>query len=623
RSRQPKFSSQEYFPDETLRKSFLDIFCPNPWGYIFKPFGEDGHWATAKSKTGQSWSLKPSEAFKAIACLHPRFFIGTRPANHTQFGLIDIDSGSQYHNKKSLTTILEILSNAGLERHTLYRSSDSGGWYIYIYFEEPVSTRQLRAGLVQLLMAHGFKVENGQLEVFPNLGADGGDGFGLRLPLQPGFAWLCPKTLEVLEEREYLSPSEALHKLILDVYDGNEYCHYRNFVDYVSRVKTNIESLHAKSSAAAAKIIPLRREGYRQDQESSDEAIATVIDIFGYVPPGMIVSRWVRGREFTQTGLTDSGQRHEASKNRHHYYFYGDPSLEIPALGYGYADEREMLVNSDMERLHNGRSNEINRGSRRPAEEVRKMAQWLPPSRRSQVNDVPAPVPKHHLSPLVLACANLKRSNVARQKLTQAVQSLLEKSIQISLTSLHAESGVAISTIRRHKDLWKPHQESQYQDLFAGLSGDLNCVVAESEPQKAHSSDNTSLEMPAGRLAARRIAYELGRRNARDRQLKLHLDLSPAKNSAEDTWREHILKLYPASIKESDSTYLQFLLATCGVARSTSPNFESQIWIESLISELKFELNGRWIAPDSFQVADVSDSVMTTDVLERRFESSA
>src|ERR1700737_4241475 len=94
--------------------------------------------------------------------------LGARAGKTTRFAVFDINSKSQYHNKKELHRLMSALMDSGLAEPRLYRSSDSGGWHLYIFFDEPVPALELHRVLVQLLRAGGFTIKKGTLEVFPN-----------------------------------------------------------------------------------------------------------------------------------------------------------------------------------------------------------------------------------------------------------------------------------------------------------------------------------------------------------------------------------------------------------------------------------------------------------------------
>jgi hypothetical protein len=83
----PKFARQNYFPSgwEGCISQFLDLF--HRYGYIYKPL-TGGAWASSNEK----WKLSDSEILKAIACVHPKFYLGTRSGRSSRFAVLDIDS---------------------------------------------------------------------------------------------------------------------------------------------------------------------------------------------------------------------------------------------------------------------------------------------------------------------------------------------------------------------------------------------------------------------------------------------------------------------------------------------------------------------------------------------------
>ena len=189
--------------------SFLSLF--HRYAYIYRPISGGG-WLSAND----DWKLTDSEILKAISCVHPKFYLGTRCGKASKFAVLDIDASSRYHTKDGYKKIATVLQEAGIEEHTLYQSSESGGWHIYIFFDAPVSTRDLYRQLHHLFTLSDFTVEKGTLEIFPNPGKSS-LGQGLRLPLQPGFAWLNPESMVSRDERDYLSPAEALLSFVRDM----------------------------------------------------------------------------------------------------------------------------------------------------------------------------------------------------------------------------------------------------------------------------------------------------------------------------------------------------------------------------------------------------------------------
>ena len=106
---------------------FVELF--HPYDYIYRPLN-GGTWSSANEK----WRLTGTEIIKAISCANDTFYIGTRAGKKTRFAIFDIDTKSKYHNKQQLDRLLDVLSKAGLTRSSLFRSSFSGGWHLYIFF---------------------------------------------------------------------------------------------------------------------------------------------------------------------------------------------------------------------------------------------------------------------------------------------------------------------------------------------------------------------------------------------------------------------------------------------------------------------------------------------------------
>jgi len=216
--------------------------------------------------------------------------------------VLDIDDKSQYHNKRSLDKLLQILSEAGLSRSSLYRSSYSGGWHLYIFFEEPINSADLRKQLIKLLTLNDFQISKGQLELFPHPGGEGSLGLGLRLPLQPGFAWLNKQTLEVELERYDMDATQAL-ELLIDVLDGDA-----NSYEAFRRLKAHAQELEERKAVAVAhgigapdtNVIPLRRTA---DTAKPGEFTDFVRGVFRKLPPGIIVDNWYKGRIYHLNGF--------------------------------------------------------------------------------------------------------------------------------------------------------------------------------------------------------------------------------------------------------------------------------------------------------------------------------
>ncbi len=122
----------------------------------------------------------------------PEQLIGVRFDHTTRYGLLDIDRGSSYLNRESITEIKIALETIGICRILPTQSSWSGGLHLYLPLPEAVSTFNLACALKYCLEAHGFDLKAGQLEILPNIKTWGNHHQGQfthyqghRLPLQP------------------------------------------------------------------------------------------------------------------------------------------------------------------------------------------------------------------------------------------------------------------------------------------------------------------------------------------------------------------------------------------------------------------------------------------------------
>ena len=154
-------------------------------------------------------------------------------AEETHHAVLDVDAQSRYHCTAELVKLQEKLAAVGLMA-TPYRSSDSGGWHLYIYLDSWAESSEVEQTLKAWLKLQGYEIKSGTLEVFPS-------GNALRLPLQPGFAWLDQQG-NLIRTREEITTEEALASFLSDL-ERNQ----RNW----SEAKNRIESqLHATAAAA-------------------------------------------------------------------------------------------------------------------------------------------------------------------------------------------------------------------------------------------------------------------------------------------------------------------------------------------------------------------------------------
>lgn len=561
---------------------FLELF--HRYGYIYRPLN-GRNWSSAK----ETWRLSDTEILKAISCAHDKFIIGTRAGKTSRYAVLDIDAKSKYHNKAQFDRLMSVLSAAGLSRSSLYRSSFSGGWHIYIFFEEPINSSELRRELVKLLTLSGFDLSKGTLEVFPHPG-DASLGMGLRLPLQDGWAWLDKKTLEVDYERYELSATKAL-ECFIDCLDADT----NSFEDFRA-LKRYAQDLEGKKRAAAnhvnkqpvSNVVPLRKP---QKQIEPSEYSEFVRSVFGQIPPGMNTDTWYKGQQFHLNGLSGPSQRAEAIFSLGHYFFYGDPSRDLPALGYGYEEERKWAIREFLDARHNGCSEDINRGRADAVAQVDRAAYWRPAHKKSQEPKKWTPT-----QPISWIRENANRKVDARKRIQEALDGLLKLRRSFTTIELQKASRCSRETLYNHRDIWRQDYEDLASGFFAACTDEYNAVVGAACSESKPPATVPEKVTPPGLLAARRIVYEISMRSKRDiqKQQKSQRFFSDA---AEAEWRSRVASLTSAKPAELPAEKLKPLIVVLSNYLSLAPYEEDATSLLSYISALKKVLLERFSGP--------------------------
>jgi hypothetical protein len=164
---------------------FLALF-PHRYDFIWAAYpapGESVHWQTERRYPLSDRQINQGGTL-----------YGVRFGSKTSYSLLDIDRGSLYHPNRdpfAIRRIIEALEPLGIVSYVTCTSSYSGGLHLYLPFEEPQSSWQFAIAVSVLLENAGFRLQPGQLEIFPNSKIYRRDGsFSLfnahRLPLQIG-----------------------------------------------------------------------------------------------------------------------------------------------------------------------------------------------------------------------------------------------------------------------------------------------------------------------------------------------------------------------------------------------------------------------------------------------------
>jgi hypothetical protein len=376
----------------------------------------------------------------AVSC-QSDFFYGAYWGDLTRFALLDVDAGSRYHNVQELLRLRQNLSTCGLDATALYQSSRSTGWHLYIPFEDWADSGDVERTLKQWLKAKGYDLRGGQLEVFPS-------GNALRLPLQPGFAWLDDHGVIKLR-REELNTEQAVELFLNDLGKNA-----RDWLTSKRLINTELESIRVSAEGVAL----------AHEKAISNDGFA---DLFNY---RAIPEKCEMARKYWVEGLTGKGQRHDAIYSLQHLLWFGDAALGVPKLAGARNNERryEFLLNW-LQRNHNGYCKHINSGQWQAVEQhIRRVCEWR--------GDHTTPVertPYKNTERLQLVCegqtkktgrlftpadaerANIRREQGAREKIQAAVQELLPEGRRPRLRLLMRLTGCHQHTIERHSDIWK------------------------------------------------------------------------------------------------------------------------------------------------------------------------
>jgi hypothetical protein len=466
-----RFVREKFYPSSwnTGAERFCALF--HRYGYIYKPL-VGGTWLSAD----ENWQLTDTEILKAAACVHQKFFIGARSGRASRFAVLDIDARSKYHSVKEVDKIRNLLAAAGISRTVPYQSSSSGGWHLYIFFDQSISSRDLNKQLTLFLQLNNFSVQKGQLEVFPNPGERAASlGLGLRVPLQPGWGWLDPKDMTLETEREQLSALEALDLFLLDMDTGSNTRHdFHRLKRYVENALARKEKVIASEpiparSANANNVVAIRSVTTIVATESAP----AICRAFGSLPPGILADVWLKGRSYYENGLSGPSQRADAIFSLGHYLFYGNPELGLPALGYGCEEERQRVIERILSTKHNGHSADIIRGRTDALQQVKRAAHWRPAARQNEEHT------RYSLKvPISWVLENEKRKQDARTRITVAVQSLTAAGRAFTASDIRAKARCSWTTLYKHEDLWKS-ELPRAADPAAGyeqIAGDIFAI---------------------------------------------------------------------------------------------------------------------------------------------------
>jgi hypothetical protein len=175
--------NKPHLPASEIGKRYVTYFW-HPWSPIIAPannFLSKPGWRTI------DYYLQPSELWAYHQ--NSDLLVGIRFSSYTRYAIIDIDTGSNYHNLEAYQTIKAALEDIGIFSLVPIQSSYSGGYHIIIPFTAPIPTFNLACALEQTIKDTGGKISAGQIEIFPNPKPWGKDSItnykAIRCPMQP------------------------------------------------------------------------------------------------------------------------------------------------------------------------------------------------------------------------------------------------------------------------------------------------------------------------------------------------------------------------------------------------------------------------------------------------------
>ena len=367
-------------------------------------------------------------------------------AEQTHHAVLDIDARSKYHNAQELAKLQEKLAAVGLTA-TPYRSSESGGWHLYIFFDDWAECSEVENTIKAWLKVHGYEIKSGTLEIFPS-------GNALRLPLQPGFAWLDQEG-NLIRRREEITRDEALASFLYDL-ERNQ----RNWSEAQNRIESQLKATRAAAGGDAL----------AHEERLNIDGLEKLFN------GGKIQEIWEKGRKWWQEGLSARGERHDAVLAIGHYLWYGDEENEVDSLpGARHDAYRERLIEEWLRQKHNGYCRHIDQNKWEEIQsQIKRATAWR---RDEKYKDrTPYPLTERLLKRLLAHYrktgkvwtvteyeqANIDRMADARERIKAAILEMEETGELLTISALAREAGASRNTVKRHRD------------LFACWSGEYN-----------------------------------------------------------------------------------------------------------------------------------------------------
>lgn len=414
----------------TLHQNFLAVF-PRRDSFIWKPHGMD-RWQKAKGP------LPDHRILEAISDNGHPLYRGCYWSHKTSHAVLDVDQGSRYHSAPELSKLVTLFKVIGLSLKP-YQSSQSGGWHLYIFFDNWENSAEVNQRLKDYLRANSYEIKSGTLEIFPS-------GNALRLPLQQGFAWLGSDTNLILK-REEITERHAIEQFLEDREENA--CSWKYAESFIT---SQLSNLPARAGITA---------------QEHQEAIANEgFDLL--FSRGIDWEKYQRGRQYWVAGLTARKQRHDAIICLGHYLWYGDPSNDLsPLPGQRNAAARATRIKHCLDKLHNGQSRTLKLSNQKEHQsDIDRATSWTNSEKQATSKDR-YPLTDRLLKRLEwlyrktgklftveqLEKANIDRSLEARQRIAVAIVQLEKEGQRLTFSAIARMAGADRRTVKKNSDL--------------------------------------------------------------------------------------------------------------------------------------------------------------------------
>ncbi|MEO1133579.1 MAG: hypothetical protein AAFX40_12840, partial [Cyanobacteria bacterium J06639_1] len=419
----------------SARLEFANLF--HPWDFIESDTVLQPAWRRTKT-----FPLSPATLLRRWQ--NPRQLLGVSFGDMTQYAVIDIDRGSDYHpdsDPSALDGLRASFEAVGLTRSLLVRSSASGGLHLYFPLPTKVKTWSLAALLHVTCIQAGFDIKPGTLELFPNVKQWAAKGDislykAHRLPLQQGSCLLdsdgAPATTDL----------EAFIVQWQTAANNQDAIALRKAIKTASH-RTDLLPFHHPRSRKAS------------DFYKDDEAVI-------------------------EQGWNQSGQTNEllCAIARHLYVFHDKSGDELARATAETARSRP-----GFEQFCNHK-HDIEKRAKHWAQCVERKYYPYGTQKPVTVNDAPAP-------------NDLRRAS-ARDRITAAVAAYRSTdNFPSGITeraNLLATNGLSLATLYRHKDLWHPDFVSAASVIQFPSVSEPSAENTESPPQSPQPSPSEVLQ---------------------------------------------------------------------------------------------------------------------------------